>query len=247
MLSKIEKNKFTLISGATSDIGYSIANRLKDSNNLIISGRDYSQLKILASKLKSQNEVRLWEHDLSDLEGINGSLGILLKENSIAINNFIHVAGITKILPIRMFGIENYNNIFNVNFFSAVEIIKFLMIKNNRKNLNNIVLISALFSKYGDKGNAIYASSKGAIDSFVKSLAVEIAPIKVNSILPGAINTKMTSELFDSEDYKKYFQSKYLLGMGSVQNISNYVNYLIQEDTWITGQNIIIDGGASCH
>jgi short-subunit dehydrogenase len=247
MLSKIEKNKFTLISGATSDIGCSIANKLKDNHNLIIAGRNYSQLKSLSSKLNSQNQVKLWEHDLSHLDGINDSLDNLLKENLISIDNFIHVAGVTKILPIRMFSIENYNNIFNVNFFSAVEIIKCLMMKNNRKHLNNILLISALFSKFGDKGNSMYASSKGAIDSFVKSLAVEIAPIKVNSILPGAINTKMTSELFDSEDYKKYFQSKYLLGMGSAQHISNYINYLIQEDTWITGQNIIIDGGASCH
>jgi short-subunit dehydrogenase len=247
MLPRTENNKFTFITGATSEMGYSIACKLKNNHNLVLSGRDFIKLQKMVERLDSPNKVKIWTFDLIDINGIQDSLKLFFNENPILIDNFIHVAGITRVLPLRMFEIKKYHSIFNVNFFSAVEIIKLLLAKNNRTFLNNIVLISALFSKYGDKGNSMYAASKGAMDSFVKSLAVEASPTKVNSILPGAIHTEMTRDLFGSDEYRKYFHSKYLLGMGSVMNISNYVNYLIQEDTWITGQNIVIDGGASCH
>lgn len=150
-------------------------------------------------------------------------------------------------MPIRNFNKNLYDEIFNINFFSALEIIRVLVNKNNLKFLKNILFISAFYSKFGSKYNSIYASSKGAIDSVVKSLALELAPIRVNSILPGAIRTRMSDHLFDNKIYLEEFKKRYLLGEANKLSIPETVMFLLSPNCWITGQNMCVDGGASCH
>jgi NAD(P)-dependent dehydrogenase (short-subunit alcohol dehydrogenase family) len=106
-----------------------------------------------------------------------------------------------------------------------------------------------MFSKFGSKGDSIYAASKGALDSLVRSLAVELAPdIRVNSILPGGLRTKMTRHLFENSKYMAEFNEKYLLGEGNVADVAALVKFIVSSEAkWITGQNLIVDGGCSCH
>jgi|688.fasta_scaffold319422_2 NAD(P)-dependent dehydrogenase (short-subunit alcohol dehydrogenase family) len=248
-MSLIIEDKFVLISGATSDIGFAIAKDLAINCNLILHGRDIEMLTKLASEITNKKRILLWEYDLNNVENLSADFTLFLEDNLIAVESFIHVAATIKILPIKSFKLEYSNKIFNVNFFSAVEIIRSLLLKSNRENFNNIILISAYFSKFGNKGNSIYAATKGALDSLVKSLAVELAPkVRVNSILPGAIRTKMTNHLFEDETHMSGFRSKYLLGEGSAKDISNMVLFLLSNNaSWITGQNVFVDGGASSH
>jgi NAD(P)-dependent dehydrogenase (short-subunit alcohol dehydrogenase family) len=243
------KDKFVLITGATSDIGFAIAKDLAINSNLILHGRDIILLKKLESELINKKRILLWEYDLNNVENVSTNLTLFLDTNLITVESFIHVAATIKILPIKSFKLEYSNKIFNVNFFSAVEIIRSLLLKSNRDYFNNIVLISAYFSKFGNKGNSIYSATKGALDSLVKSLAVELAPkVRVNSILPGAIRTKMTNHLFEDENHMVGFRNKYLLGEGSAKDISNMVLFLLSNNaSWITGQNVFVDGGASSH
>ena len=197
-MSLIIKDKFVLITGSTSDIGFAIAKDLAINSNLILHGRDIEMLKKLASEITNKKRILLWEYDLNIVENLSADFTLFLETNLVAVESFIHVAATIKILPIKSFKLEYSNKIFNVNFFSAVEIIRSLLLKSNRDNFNNIILISAYFSKFGNKGNSIYAATKGALDSLVKSLAVELAPkVRVNSILPGEIRTKMTNNLFE--------------------------------------------------
>jgi len=248
-MSLMIKDKFVLITGATSDIGFTIAKDLAMNSNLILHGRDIEMLKKLASEITNKKRILLWEYDLNNVENLSTDFTLFLETNLVAVESFIHVAATIKILPIKSFKLEYSNKIFNVNFFSAVEIIRSLLLKSNRENFNNIILISAYFSKFGNKGNSMYAATKGALDSLVKSLAVELAPkVRVNSILPGAIRTKMTKHLFEDETYMSGFRNKYLLGEGSAKDISNMVLFLLSNNaSWITGQNVFVDGGASSH
>ena len=245
----MKKDKFVLISGATSDIGFAIAKDLAENCNLILHGRDIELLKKVESEIVNKKKILLWEYDLNNVQKLSADFALFLDTNLISVESFIHVAATIKILPIKSFKLEYSNKIFNVNFFSAVEIIRSLSLKPNRESLNNIILISAYFSKFGNKGNSIYAATKGALDSLVKSLAVELAPkVRVNSILPGAIRTKMTKHLFEDEVHMTSFRNKYLLGEGSAKDISSMVLFLLSNNaSWITGQNLFVDGGASSH
>ena len=125
------KDKFVLITGATSDIGFAIAKDLAINSNLILHGRDIEMLKKLASEIANKKRILLWEYDLNKVEYLSANFTLFLETNLAAVESFIHDAATIKILPIKSFKLEYSNKIFNVNFFSAVEIIQsFLLIFN---------------------------------------------------------------------------------------------------------------------
>ena len=148
-----------------------------------------------------------------------------------------------KICPFKSVPKSYLNEIFNVNFFSAVEIIQLLLKRVNQNALENIVLISSVSSVRADKGNSIYAASKGAINALVTTLASELAPVvRVNAIAPGTTHTPMSSEFISRNEDRLNISIP--LGIGRVNDIANMVEYLISEKArWITGQTMIIDGG----
>jgi short-subunit dehydrogenase len=245
----MENSKYVLISGATSDIGKSISSKLSEEYNLILHGRDLDKLKICQDLLNSKYDIEIWCQDLSDLDLINENLRLFIASKAIEIFGFIHCAGTLRVLPIKNFRLDYTKEIFNVNFFSAVEIIRTLELKLNNKSLNNIIFISAFYSKFGNKGNSIYAASKGALDSLVKSLAIELSPrVRVNSVLPGGIDTNLTRHIFDNIDLSNQLEKEYPLGFGECSDIAEMVNFLISNKSkWITGQNYFVDGGRSCY
>ena len=241
--NNFRSNNYILITGATSTLGKQIANKLAPKKNLILHSTSLQKLESLKKKLKKKKLIEYWVCDFKNLEEISESYKKNLK--NFYISDFIHCAGISKILKIKDFYKEHYLDIFNVNLFSAIEIIKNLTLKFNIKKLSNIILISALYSKFGSKFNSMYAASKGALNSLCKSLAIELAPVKVNCILPGSVKTNMTKNLYKKKEYKKYLLKKYLIQNKGGKEIANFVDYLIFSENWITGQEIIIDGGAS--
>jgi short-subunit dehydrogenase len=243
----MQDKPYILITGATSDIGSSIAHTLCADYPLLLHGRNMEKLQSLKANLQSAHPVELWEADLSKTETLKPSLKELLLSKQIGVSGFIHCAGTLRILGFKHFREDYIREIFDVNLFSAIAVIQTLLMKSNSLFLNRIVFISALYSKRGNKGNTIYASSKGAIDSLVKSLALELAPaVNVNSILPGGIQTKMTKHIFASSEQLEHINPKYPIGYGQDKDIALMVQYLLGKGgRWITAQNYHVDGGAS--
>ena len=118
-------------------------------------------------------------------------------------------------------------------------------------NGSSVVFLSSISSSKPDAGMSMYSMTKAAIDNFVKVAAAECAnrQIRVNSIRPGLIATPMIErERAYNEDFLKAEQNKYKLGIGDVNYVADLVQFLISDRAkWITGQNIMIDGGRSLH
>jgi short-subunit dehydrogenase len=243
----MQNKPYILISGATSDIGTAIAEVLSKDYSLLLHGRSMKKLEGLKEYLKSHNSVKFWMADLSLVNTLNQSLNNLIQAENIQISGFVHCAGNLKILPFKNFNWNYIQDIYNVNLFSAIAILQVLLKKYNLPFLNRLIFISALYSKRGNKGNSIYASSKGAVDSLVKSLALELAPnITVNSILPGVIRTKMSEGIFNNPEILKQLSTKNPLGFGKCEDIALMVQYLLSDGgRWITAQNYYVDGGMS--
>lgn len=235
--------KYTLITGASSGMGALCAIQFSHSQNLILASENLEELKKVKSQCANSENIILWHCNFAtEREYISSSLNDLLKQNDAIIDKYLHFAGINKLMPLKMASIQLVDLVFNVNLFSIIEILKTLTKKINQKALDRVVLISALVSERGNVGNSIYAASKGAINSLVYTLSRELAPIKINALLPGAIETPMTANL--DENYKLEMGKDTPLGWGTPQDVVNYAEFLISDKAnWITGQCIFVDGG----
>lgn len=235
---------YTLITGATSSIGIDIAHNRAKTDNLLLHGRDADALTDLTNEINTTNNIKVWCFDFTDIDELHNEFSNMLDENNIKINKVVHAAGYLKIMPFRSFKLKDTFDIFSINVFSIIEIIRVLTKKAHKEHLESVVMISAFFSKFGDKGNAIYSSSKGALNSLVKGLAAEFSHARFNVIILGAVRTKMTEHLFDTNSDMKRFD-RYILGTGNTNQVSNTVDFLLSENLWMTGQEVFLDGGAS--
>lgn len=243
-------NNYTLITGAASGIGQSIAKQLSRERKLLLCDKNSEGLKTTISSCNSPESHLLWECDLDLVSGIKPQLERMLREKEIIIESFIHSAGMIKVLRMKDAGYENTLHLFNVNFFSAAEITSALLKKNiNKESLKNIIFISAILGKFGAKGHNIYSATKGALDGLMRSLALELAPgIRVNSILPGGVRTPMAEAALNDPEILARSAHDYPLGLGEPSDIANLVEFLLSEKSkWITGQQIIIDGGRTAN
>jgi len=236
---------YTLITGASSGLGRAIAIDLSNHGNLILHGRDANKLNDVKELCSKNYNHLIWAYDLSVVHNLESSLGHLIADNCL-ISNYVHCAGQIEMTPLRSVILERVAEILNVNLVSALLITKTLASKKHNKDaLKSVVYISSNLSNYGAKAMASYGASKGGLDNMMKCLAVELAPkIRLNSILPGAIHTPMTESIFTDSNLVERMNQHYPLGIGQANQIVDVVKFLLSnESSWITGQQIVVDGG----
>lgn len=248
------ENDYVLVTGASSGIGQCIAKTLATSYPLILCGRSSEGLeetrRLLSEARGADGADIVWQYDLSDTMGINAALTDLLKNHGAKVQGFVHAAGISPIAPLRMLKTDVMRDIMNVNFFAAAEILKVLSHKRtNGRTLTRVVFISSLNSRVGARGHSIYCASKGALDSFMRSMAEELAPqVRVNSIRPGRIENTHMTETGSEAFIERPLSDGYLLGAGHKQDIADMAEFLLSaKSRWITGQVFTVDGGRTAH
>ena len=230
-------------------MGEAVARRLGASRALILHGRNAPRLEAVRNSFSSPEEHLIWQQDLNDPAGTSASLAALLASSGGTICSMAHCAGDFRILPITAADPATVLRLFTVNFFSATAIIRTLLSRPvNAGALRSIVFLSSISSRFGAKGFSIYAATKGALDSLMRSLATELAPtVRVNSILSGGIRTPGTQFLYDA-DAEGRMDTGYLLGAGQPDDIAAMADYLLAGDArWITGQEFVVDGGKTAH
>jgi len=162
------------------------------------------------------------------------------------IDILINNAGISDYNLITDIEIERINKIISTNLTSAIYCSKEAL-KSMLKNKSGVIInVSSIWGKYGASYEVTYATSKGGLDTFTKSLAKEVGPsnIRANAVSCGFIDTEMNNSISESD--KNYFINEHtMLGRcGNVNDVSNLVLFLASESaSYITGQIIGIDGG----
>lgn len=237
---------YTFITGASSGLGEETALYLSKTHHLILHGRDTGRLTIIQQKcLSSGNSIILFPYDFTNISNLKCDFSDFIIQKKISIQNFLHFAGMTEVLPLSRTKYTIGMDVMNVNYFSAMEIASALVKKKvNSNSLENIVFISSIVSTMGRKYQPYYCASKGAINASTIALACELAPkVRVNCITPGGLNTRMTHTLF-SDSSREWTPPKALLPHYGVGEIPKIVKFLISDDSrYITGQNIYVDGG----
>lgn len=240
------EGKAVLVTGASSGIGRGIAVACAQmGGKLILNGRNEARLSETLSMLEGEGH-QILVADLSrqeDLQRMADSLPEL--------QGWVNSAGIPKVSTIKHFDRMDVEDIFNVNAISTMLLLSLLVKKKKLKRGASVVLISAVTGAFvGSVGDTSYCATKGAVNGFMKGAALELAPqgIRINSVNPGLVPTnilKLANDLAGEEHHVEMMLERYpLKRLGTPEDIANGVVYLLSDaSSWVTGINLVIDGG----
>ncbi len=238
--------KVAIITGASHGIGRAIAQRLaQDGASIVVNyGRSAEAAAELVSTVESEGgkalAVQADMSQVADIRRLFQETTEKLGQLDILVNN----AGIAKGGAIAEVTEEDFDAVFAVN----VRGVLFALQEAARHMSDNgrIINISSSTSVYPSPGIAVYAASKAAVKLFTEVLAQEIGGrgITVNSVLPGATSPGMFDNL-PPERREEAAASSPFGRIGKAQDIADVVAFLVSEEArWITGQHIIVNGGA---
>ena len=238
-------SKKVLITGVSGGIGLETA-KLFIKKGWHVIGTDINEIR-------QDIDIEFIKGDISDekicesiFNSINGKLDALV--NNAAIQIF---------KSLQELNINDWENVFKSNVYPAFFIAQ-KATSIMKKNRGSIVNISSIHALATSKNMSTYAASKGALLSLTRSLAIDLAPsgIRVNAILPGAINTPMLDksiERFSSKEketiFDKYKSSTPLGRVGQPLEVAKAIFFLAdhEQSSFITGSHLIVDGGAYIH
>lgn len=234
--------KQILVTGASSGIGKGIAIACaKMGASVIITGRNIERLNETLNLLGEGNH-RIIKADLRKEEDINHLVDELPK-----LDGIVQCAGVGSRVACKDVNQETINSTMNANFEAPV-LLQALILKKKKINKSaSIVYIASIAAWSPSAGNAIYSASKGAIISYAKCLAQELAPrlIRVNCICPAMVWTDLVLQGSVTkedllEDEKRYPLKRY----GTPEDIAYLTIYMLSDaSSWMTGSCVDITGG----
>jgi len=245
------RGKNIIVSGGSSGIGRQCALECSKAGARVhVLGRDEARLEEVFCQMSGEGnsrhslDMRDTEQFLAVVDGIVKSFG--------KITGFIHSAGYQITSPVKAMSASQYRDIFLVNTISGFELGRIISMKKNHVTGElSIIFIAGGISVIGVTALTAYGASKAGLVGGARAMAVELAPRKicVNCVSPGYIvDTNMLGDLDQtlSEEELSRLSQGYPLGLGHTGEISAMCAYLLSDKArWITGQNIVVDGGAT--
>ena len=167
-----------------------------------------------------------------------------------ALDGFVSNAGVTKPLPVKFINPEDLERIMAINTFAPIYLTQRLL-KKKKFNLNaSLVYTVSVGGVYTTApGNAMYGASKGALQVFVRNVALEGAPrIRCNSVNPGMVNTNLAGRSYSDEDKARDMETYPMKRYGEPRDVALAIVYLLSDaSSWVTGHSLIIDGGKTLY
>ena len=224
--------KNILIIGGSSEIGKEIANSLDDCKVYIASRTDSSN--------EEQNQTCFKYDPVKDELDRD-----LIPES---LDGFVYCPGTVNLRPFNGTKVETFIEDFEINVLGAIRTIKFVLQNLKNSPSASIVFFSSVVIKTGMPFHSSIGVSKGAIEGLTLSLAAELSPeIRVNCIAPSLTESKMSKKIISNDTIKKAIENMHPIPkIGSPTDFSKLSAFLLgQNNKWVTGQIIHVDGGRS--
>lgn len=238
--------KTVLITGSSRGIGAAIAKRLNNKYKIVINyNNSKKQALALLDELRKTNPyVLAIKADVSKEDEVNQMFEIA-ENNFGSVDILINNAGVSSFSLIQDTNFEEWKKILSTNLDSVFLASKRAIPNMISKKDGVIINMSSIWGELGSSMEASYSASKGAINSFTKSLAKELAPsdVRVNAVAPGIVDTDMMRNDFSSKELELLKEEVGLGRFASADEIAGLIHYLISDEaSYITGEIINING-----
>lgn len=239
--------KTVLITGSSRGIGAAIARRLNNEYKIVI---NYNNSKDKAFKLlyelrETNPNVIAIKADASNEDEVSIMFDVAEK-NFGHVDILINNAGISHFSLIQDIEFDTWKNVINTNLNSVFLNSKRAIPNMISKGDGVIINMSSIWGDFGASMEALYSTSKGAINTFTKAIAKELAPsgIRVNAIAPGIVETDMMKNDFTEIELKELKNEVPTNRFAKAEEVAGLVRYLISDEaSYITGDIIPINGG----
>ncbi|MFN8576425.1 MAG: SDR family NAD(P)-dependent oxidoreductase [Candidatus Sericytochromatia bacterium] len=239
------EKEIALVTGGSKGIGKAVVYKLSEMGLQVHFTYNTSEDKAKEIE-KDLSDVIAYKVDISNIVQVNEFVDKIIKKTG-QIDYLVNNAGINSDCSVLMMDYDKWSNVLKTNLDGTFHVSKSVSKHMIKKRKGSIINISSVVASIGSKGQANYIASKSAIEGLTKALAIELAPrgILVNSIAPGFIETDMTNQL--NEKYIEDIKNRILLKrFANTQEVANLISFFCSpNNSYITGQTIIIDGGLS--
>ena len=244
------ENKVIIVTGASSGIGAQCAiDCSKMGARVVLVARNEERLKQTLEQCEEPSRHMILPLDLSSSDGLKEAIKDVVAKVG-KINGVLNCAGMSSVTPLKLVTDELLDQFFRTNVYSAINLSKEVTRVGNydKEHGCSIIFFASIMGICGDKCKTMYSATKGALIAAARSMACELAKnkIRVNVVSPGAIETPINAKLPHMADpeLRKELEDKHLLGLGECSDIANACIYLLSDAAkWVTGQNLIVDGG----
>lgn len=225
--------KKVLVVGASNGIGKATAEYFLNNNDTVI-GIDRELATISHTN---------YEHvtcDLGDTESVTNRGAEIAQKG---VTDMVYCVAEQHLFSSLEPDLALLERMFTTNVASAWKIIALLQ---KQRPLQSVVLVSSVHALVTSKSIAGYALTKAALSSLVRSLAIDYAPqgTRVNGVVPGAVNTRMLTDHLNETELKKLAERQLINHIGAPSEIASVIGFLVSDGaSFITGQNIVADGG----
>ena len=235
--------KYVLITGASGDIGIEITRHILNETDfkvLAMYNKNPSRIDELAGEYRDR--IQKYKCDFNFDAEIEAAKEFI---KDFRLDSAIFCAGMSEIKMINKTGIDDINKIINVNLKAPIALSSKVADIMVGEKSGSIIYISSMWGLDGASCESVYSATKAGIIAFSKALSRELGPsnIRVNTICPGFIDTKMNSNI-SAEDREDFICQIPLMRAGMPSDIADLVMFLINKKAgYITGANIKVDGG----
>lgn len=244
----ILQGKTAVITGCMQGIGFACMQKFASEGADIWAccQKQSTEFEEKIAELQAQNNVHITPlyFDLLNEDEIKSAMKELLK-NKVHVDILVNIAGMTGDSLFSMMSMEVLRKVFEVNFFSQLLIMQYIVKLMSRFGGGSIINVSSISALDGNPGQTVYSSTKAAWIGATKTLAAELGEhkIRVNAVAPGVIDTPMTANLPESF-YERQLGQASIHRLGKPEEVADLMAFLGSDySSYITGQVIRIDGG----
>lgn len=251
-MTQLLLNKICIVTGAAQGIGRAIVERMAADGAVVYAcdmKKDAMRIWAEEKSILYQTRIIPKYFDVTDATAVKQTFMSIHKAEG-RIDALVNNAGVIVNKKIGMIVRSEMELMFQVNVIAVIEMVQLVSRLMARSGGGSIVNLASVTAVLGSPGQSAYSATKGAIISFTKSAAKELASlgIRVNAVAPGIIKTERFTELYeDSRDKIETRIQKIALGrLGFPEDVANTCSFLVSDrSSYISGQILGVDGCAS--